>query len=105
MAEMIKAAVKVSGVTCSSCARTIEEVARSSGAEEARVNPSSETLLIRYRPGKSSLKKLKKAVEEAGYGLHGEKAVIRVGGMTCAMCVKAVEEALLSLEGVLEWYL
>jgi len=102
MAEMIKAAVKVSGVTCSSCARTIEEVARSSGAEEARVNPSSETLLIRYRPGKSSLKKLKKAVEEAGYGLHGEKAVIRVGGMTCAMCVKTVEEALLSLEGVLE---
>ncbi len=43
-----------------------------------------------------------KAVRNAGYDIGTEKMILRIGGMTCASCVAHVEEALRSLDGVLE---
>ncbi|BDZ70254.1 copper-translocating P-type ATPase [Methanobacterium petrolearium] len=39
-------------------------------------------------------------MEDTGYAVVNEKATIRVGGMTCAMCVKAIEDVLNKIDGV-----
>lgn len=44
---------------------------------------------------------MNKAVTDVGYEVINEKAVIKIGGMTCAMCVKTNEESLKKLDGVL----
>ncbi len=48
---------------------------------------------MEYNSGKLKLADLEKAVNDAGYEVIDERAVIRVGGMVCAMCVKALEIA------------
>ena len=48
------------------------------------------------------LDKLEKAVEDAGYVVVKDKAVLKIGGMTCAMCVKAIEDVLSKLDGINE---
>jgi Cu+-exporting ATPase len=35
-----------------------------------------------------------KAVTDAGYGVINEKVTLKIRGMTCAMCVKTIENAL-----------
>ncbi|HRT69880.1 MAG TPA: heavy metal translocating P-type ATPase [Syntrophales bacterium] len=42
----------------------------------------------------------KKTITEAGYGVIDERAVLKIGGMTCAMCAGAIERALAELPGV-----
>lgn len=41
-----------------------------------------------------------KAVEDSGYHVPIEEIVISIGGMTCASCVRRVEQALLKVDGV-----
>lgn len=57
---------------------------------------------VEYDPEKVKLGDLEKAVTDAGYGTVNEKIILRIGGMTCAVCEKTVTEALKHLEGVLE---
>ncbi|MFZ2070835.1 MAG: heavy metal translocating P-type ATPase [Halobacteriota archaeon] len=42
----------------------------------------------------------KKAVTDAGYGVINEKVTLKIGGMTCAMCVKTIETAMNRLNGI-----
>ncbi|HEX2022443.1 MAG TPA: heavy metal translocating P-type ATPase, partial [Candidatus Thermoplasmatota archaeon] len=62
--------VRVTGMTCANCARTIERsVSGVPGVAEARVNLATEKLTATYDPGVASLDAIAKAVERAGYGL------------------------------------
>jgi Cu+-exporting ATPase len=97
-----KIELKVSGMTCASCATTIEKsLSKLSGVAKAQVNLGTETASIEYDSDKLKLPDLEKAVTDAGYDVINEKAVIKIGGMTCAMCVKTNEEALKKLDGVI----
>ena len=70
------------------------------GVSEARVNLGSETAAVEYDPETVRLLDLEKAVRDAGYEVIDEKATIKVGGMTCVMCSRTIEETLTRLPGV-----
>ena len=60
----------VTGLGCAACAARVNKVLNScEGVEEANVNYASATALVSYDDSKCSPEALRKAVEEAGYGL------------------------------------
>jgi Cu+-exporting ATPase len=96
-----KAEIKVSGMGCASCALNIEKtLSEVEGVDEASVNFGTERATVKYDPDKVKLPELEKKIEDVGYGVLNEKVVIKIGGMTCAMCVKAIEDGLGRLEGI-----
>ncbi len=99
--ERKKTELKISGMSCATCATTIQKsLLNTEGVAEADVNLGTESASITYDPGRVTLTDLEKAVTDAGYGVVHESAIVKVGGMTCAMCVKAIETALQELDGV-----
>ncbi|MCU0850533.1 MAG: heavy metal translocating P-type ATPase [Candidatus Thermoplasmatota archaeon] len=99
--EKKKAELKISGMTCSMCSTTIEKsLASLPGVQKAQVNLGNEIALVEYDPTQLRLPDLEKAVTDVGYGIINEKAILRIGGMTCVMCEKTITEALSQLDGV-----
>ena len=96
-----KTEIRIAGMTCAMCAKAIEtSIMDLPGAISAQVNLGKETALVEWDPEKVGLVDIEKAVIEAGYQVIDERAVMKVGGMTCVMCSRAIENALSSLEGV-----
>jgi len=97
-----KASIRITGMTCTTCARTIAKgLSHTTGVKQANVNFASEKASIEYDPTKVDLAKIKDAVSQLGYGVATKKSIFPVGGMTCASCVARVEEALSSVPGVI----
>lgn len=100
-----KAKIKISGMSCASCALNVEKSLNNlEGVDEAQVNLNAEEADVEYDSDKIKLQQMEDAVIKAGYGVINEKVTIKIGGMTCAMCVKAIEEVLSKLEGVSDVY-
>lgn len=100
-----KAKIKISGMSCASCALNVEKSLNNlEGVNEAQVNLNAEEADVEYDSDKIKLQQMEDAVIKAGYGVINEKITIKIGGMTCAMCVKAIEEVLSKLEGVSDVY-
>ena len=96
-----KAHIHVTGMTCTTCAATVEKgLAETAGVEEAKVSFASEKATVEYDPSKVDLAKIKDTVSQLGYGVATKKSIFHVVGMTCASCVARVEEALRSVSGV-----
>jgi Cu+-exporting ATPase len=86
---------KISGMTCATCAQTIEGVlSKRDGIKDVRVNVGTETATVRYDDQKIDVTEMERAITEAGYGVRTENAVLKIGGMTCATCVVTIENAL-----------
>ncbi|MDY0092096.1 MAG: copper ion binding protein [Candidatus Vecturithrix sp.] len=99
--ETKRTALKIRGMTCAMCSKTIEQALTDlDGVVLAEVNLGNETAAIEYDPEKVTLTDLEKSVQEAGYEVNHDVASIKIGGMTCAMCTKAIEQSLGELEGV-----
>jgi len=84
-----KAAVKIVGMTCTSCAKTIENaLLRAEGVDKASVNFATETAYIKYDDAVTSEKKLATVIKDTGYEVFKgtQKIILRIGGMTCASC-------------------
>lgn len=96
-----KAELKISGMTCATCARTIEKSLLQLGdVSNAQVNLGNETAFVEYDSTKVKLADLERAVTDAGYKVIDEKVSLKVGGMTCATCVKTIENSLKKLDGI-----
>jgi len=96
-----KARIHVTGMTCTTCAATIEKgLAETPGVERAEVNFALEDVSIEYDSAKVGLAKIKDTVSGLGYGVATKKSIFLVGGMTCASCVARVEKALSGIPGV-----
>jgi Cu+-exporting ATPase len=96
-----RANIHVTGMTCTTCAATIEKgLAETAGVEQAKVNFASEKASIVYDPDKVNLAKINKTISKLGYGTAAKKSIFPVSGMTCASCVARVEQALSSVPGV-----
>ena len=96
-----KARIHITGMTCTTCAATIQKgLTETPGVEQANVSFASEKATVDYDPSKVSLTKLKDKISKIGYGIATKKSIFPVGGMTCASCVARVEEALLGVPGV-----
>lgn len=103
---MIEKSYLVTGMTCSACAAHVQKaVSKLNGVEISEVNIATEKLNIKYNEEKQNFETLKKAVEDAGYGLvseqHTKKVELLIEGMSCASCSTAVERATQKLAGVM----
>jgi len=97
-----KTEVKIAGMTCANCATTIEKSLKNlSGVTKANVNLGMETASVEYDDEKVAFPDLHKAISDAGYEVINKKTVINIRGMTCAMCVATIEDALRKLDGVI----
>lgn len=95
-----KAEIKISGMTCATCASTIESALREKGVDSASVNLGSETAHVEYDPSRLKLSELESAIRDAGYDVINERATLKVGGMVCATCESTVSDAIRELDGV-----
>ncbi len=97
-----KAKIHIAGMTCTTCAATIEKgLSETPGVEQANVSFASEKASIEYDPARVGLAKLKDTISQLGYSVAARKSIFPVGGMTCASCVARVEQALSSVPGVI----
>ncbi|HEM5430159.1 TPA: copper-translocating P-type ATPase [Streptococcus suis] len=102
---MKQASYPIQGMTCASCALTVEKaVGKLVGIEEASVNLATEKLSVSYDEKLLGLEDIRQAVEKAGYQLVDNLVTesYDISGMTCASCAMTVEKALGKLEGVEE---
>lgn len=71
-----KAKLKITGMTCATCVRTIENSLRNlDGIISVNVNLGAEKAFVTYNPKVITISDMKKAIEDAGYqylGLEGE---------------------------------
>ena len=105
-----KVTLDIRGMTCAACVRRIEEgLSQTPGVLKATVNFATEKAQVEYDKNIVDIKALQNKVHDLGYeafvdasGTNQEKVTITVGGMTCAACVRRVENALKGVEGVLD---
>uniref|UniRef100_UPI0023F51D8F heavy metal translocating P-type ATPase n=1 Tax=Ferrimicrobium acidiphilum TaxID=121039 RepID=UPI0023F51D8F len=98
----------IEGMTCASCVRRVENaLSKVPGVTGASVNLATETAEVELeQPIDTDL--LIGAISSAGYGAHlptlkvtgRDLIVLEVSGMTCASCVRRVENALSKVPGV-----
>ena len=71
---MTNKTLKIQGMTCAACAKTVEKVSKKlEGVNKANVNLATENLNITFDENVFSEEKLKKAIEDAGYTALNEK--------------------------------
>ncbi len=68
--------LKISGMTCASCAATIEKALNKlEGVKSAHVNLATEKATVEYFPELVSILDMRKAVQDVGYGVESEEEV------------------------------
>ena len=96
-----RAIIPVEGMTCATCANTIEKaLCELGGVKNASVNFASEKTTVDFDPGKVDLGKITRTIDELGYKAKTRKSIFPVRGMMCATCVTHVEHALHGVPGV-----
>lgn len=94
----------IEGMTCASCAQTVEKAAKKvRGVTQASVNLATEKLSIEYDELTFSVENLQRAVENSGYEMvtqEGTTQTFAIEGMTCASCAQTIEKAVGKLSGV-----
>jgi len=104
--SIIKEILKIEGMSCVSCAQTIEKsLQKIKGVKRANVNFATEKAVVEYDDQEVIIGHLQKAVEDVGYGVTQKvselnKVILKIEGMTCASCAQTIEKALNRTEGV-----
>lgn len=92
----------VTGMTCTSCAATIERNLRKvPGVQTAKVNFASERATVTFDPSQARLPDLIAGVERAGYGVATGQADVTIQGLQSPEDTARLEKNLTALEGVL----
>lgn len=74
MPENVKRTFEVDGMTCASCAQTVEKTAQKlKGMEKASVNLASEKMTVTYNPLELSVREISDAVHRSGYEAKPER--------------------------------
>lgn len=96
-----KIELSISGMHCASCAVNLEKaLSHVEGVQEAQVQYGTQKAVVEYDPEQTDSAVLTSTIESSGYGVVNEQAIIQIGGMTCAICVQTIENALKGLDGV-----
>ncbi|MEW6109971.1 MAG: heavy metal translocating P-type ATPase [Nitrospirota bacterium] len=91
----------ITGMSCASCASAIQKgLAELSGVRSADVNFAAEKATVIYDNSAVSVDDFIKTIKDLGYGVSVSTITLPVRGMTCASCVKTVQDTLGSLDGV-----
>ena len=95
--------MKIEGMTCQSCAKAVERsINKLNGIELVNVNIATDKATVQYDSSEVKISQIKGAVEKAGYKVIDEtkKIDIKIEGMTCQSCAKAVEKNINKLDGI-----
>jgi Cu+-exporting ATPase len=96
-----KAELPITGMSCASCVAKIEKgLSKMSGIVDAKVNFATEKATITFDPSRVRMGDFVATIHDLGYEAGMEKVTLPIRGMSCASCVKKVENALNGLEGV-----
>ena len=96
-----KVLIGIEGMHCAACATSIEKsIRRLEGVNSVNVSFGSNSAYVEYEEGKTDLRSIAKAVEEAGYKVVLERAVIYVEDVKCASCTVKIEMELMKIDGV-----
>jgi Cu+-exporting ATPase len=88
-------------MSCASCVAKIEKgLSKMSGIVDAKVNFATEKATITFDPSHVHIGDFVTTIRDLGYEAGIEKVTLPIHGMSCASCVKKVEDALNGLEGV-----
>ncbi len=90
----------IEGMTCATCANTVEAALCKLPGVEAQVNLAGETAQVSFDALTTKACDLEEAVLNAGYEVPHERIELAIGGMTCATCAGRVEKALAAIDGV-----
>lgn len=94
---------EIEGMTCASCAQTVERVtSKLPGVESAQINLATEKLTMIYDESVLSAQDIEQAVSGAGYQVvqPTQKQTFSIEGMTCASCAQTVEKSVANLGAV-----
>jgi Cu+-exporting ATPase len=93
--------IGIEGMHCTACAASIEKsLSKIDGVRSVEVSFGSNSAFVEYEDDKVNLRRIAKAVEDAGYKVSVERAIIFVEDMRCASCTAKIEEELMKNEGV-----
>ncbi|MDR3557620.1 MAG: heavy metal translocating P-type ATPase [Syntrophobacteraceae bacterium] len=107
--SLAKRTVLVEGLSCAACVRRVEEGLKSlPGVAAASVNFATAKALVEFDETVLDQEAIRERVEELGYGAQLEagpqtgrrKTAVLIGGMSCAACVRRVENVLKAVPGV-----
>lgn len=92
----------IEGMHCASCVGRVEQALKNvPGVADANVNLATERAQVRF-DGAVETQTLIAKIEGLGYEVPRQTSHLAIDGMTCAGCVRRVEQALLSVPGVSE---
>ncbi|MCS7119033.1 MAG: heavy metal translocating P-type ATPase [Archaeoglobaceae archaeon] len=95
----------VTGMSCSMCAKIIEDrLRRLEGVRDVLVNFNSALVFVKFDESKISVSKIVRVIEDSGYHVLREKREItlEIEGMNNSTCVEAIEKRLDLLPGIIE---
>jgi len=96
-----KISMKITGMTCASCAQNIEKaLIKTDGVKNASVNFSFEKASVEYDAAEVTPQRLENVVTSLGYGVAKSDITLKVGGMHCAACALNIETALKKTGGI-----
>ena len=103
--EKVHENYKITGMSCAACAKAVERIVKKlDGVEDQNVNIATEKLSITYDKSKISFNDIKLAIEKGGYGvennIENKNIDLKIEGMSCAACAKAIERVVKKLDGV-----
>ncbi len=99
--EVKRADLPVTGMTCAACSSRVQNtLSELKGVEKASVNLAAGQATLFYNPSETSVDEFVKTIKDLGYGVSVSTITIPIKGMTCASCVKRVQDALASVKGV-----
>jgi len=118
VAQLTQARLTVSGMTCGSCAASLEAaLADIPGVASAKASYENGQAIVEYDAARVTTEQLKEVVKKVGFKAEAVKvispetgaaasnvtlatATIQVEGMTCGGCAASVRQALIRREGV-----
>lgn len=95
--------IPIRGMRCASCVVNIQKgLSRLEGVIAADVNLAAERASITFDPERLKTVDLTNTIRDLGYEPLLERIQLPVRGMSCAACVQRVQQALLSVPGVVQ---
>ena len=98
-----EATIRVKGMHCATCTDAVRQsLSGLEGVFDAKVNLATEKAVVGYDPKRTSVDEMESAIKAAGYGVARDELTMAIGGMHCATCALAVQDALGQVPGVVD---
>uniref|UniRef100_A0A8C7PYR4 Copper-transporting ATPase 2 n=1 Tax=Oncorhynchus mykiss TaxID=8022 RepID=A0A8C7PYR4_ONCMY len=92
--------IRVKGMTCQSCVRSIEgRIGTLPGVLHIKVSLSDQEAVVQFQPHIVTSEEVKEQIENMGFG-ETPTSVIGIVGMTCNSCVQSIEGKISEMTGV-----